>query len=85
MFESPDDFILSRNRSAVLTFGAGRHFCLGAGLAEAQIHALTSVACRLGYEVVTPSDGLRYRRRIGHRWLEGLPVRRVRGEGHTTR
>lgn len=85
VFEAPDDFRLSRDRSAALTFGAGRHYCLGAGLAEAQIRALTSVSCQRGYRVDMPADGLRYRRRMGHRWLEALPIRRRTGLGHTNR
>lgn len=41
-FPAPDDFDLDRDTSALISFGAGRHYCLGANLArlEAQI-ALT--------------------------------------------
>ena len=85
VFEEPDRFRLSRSRTAVLTFGAGRHYCLGAGLAETQIRALASALCVRGFDVRLPADGLRYRRRPGHRWLEALPVRPRTGSGQTTR
>jgi cytochrome P450 len=41
-FPAPDDFDLDRDTSALISFGSGRHYCLGANLArlEAQI-ALT--------------------------------------------
>lgn len=84
-FDAPDDFRLARDRAAVLTFGAGRHYCLGAGLAEAQIRALTSRLRRGGHEVDPPPGGVRYRRRTGHRWPEALPLRRRTGPGHMSR
>ena len=38
-FPGPDDFDLDRDTSALISFGSGRHYCLGANLArlEAQI------------------------------------------------
>jgi cytochrome P450 len=38
-FPAPDDFDLDRDTSALISFGSGRHYCLGANLArlEAQI------------------------------------------------
>jgi cytochrome P450 len=39
VFPAPDDFDLDRDTSALISFGTGRHYCLGANLArlEAQI------------------------------------------------
>lgn len=85
VFDAPDEVRLARDRSAVLTFGAGRHYCLGAGLAASQIQALASALVGRGVGVELPPDGVRYRRRVGHRWLEALPVRRVSGAGRTSR
>lgn len=34
VFDQPDVFDLSRDTSASLSFGVGRHFCMGASLAE---------------------------------------------------
>ena len=47
-FGCPDRYDLDRDTSALISFGAGRHFCLGASLArlEARI-ALTEFAGRI--------------------------------------
>jgi cytochrome P450 len=52
-FADPDRYDLDRDTSALISFGAGRHYCLGANLArlEARI-ALTEFARQVsGYEV----------------------------------
>ena len=52
-FADPDRYDLDRDTSALISFGAGRHYCLGANLArlEAQV-ALAEFAGRVaGYEV----------------------------------
>jgi len=52
-FEDPDRYDLDRDTSALISFGAGRHYCLGANLArlEAKI-ALTEFARRVTrYEI----------------------------------
>lgn len=52
-FEDPDQYNLDRDTSALISFGAGRHYCLGANLArlEARI-ALTEFARRVArYDV----------------------------------
>jgi cytochrome P450 len=59
-FEDPDRFDLDRDTSALISFGAGRHYCLGANLArlEAQV-ALTEFSRRVArYEI----DGRRAQR-----------------------
>ena len=35
-YRQPDVFDIDRDQSGILSFGAGRHFCLGAGLARAE-------------------------------------------------
>jgi hypothetical protein len=52
-FADPDRYDLDRDTSAMISFGAGRHYCLGANLArlEAQV-ALTEFARQVsGYEI----------------------------------
>jgi cytochrome P450 len=52
-FADPDRYDLDRDTSALISFGAGRHYCLGANLArlEAQV-ALGEFAARVaGYEI----------------------------------
>ena len=53
VFVDPDRYDLDRDTSALISFGAGRHYCLGANLArlEARV-ALTEFARRVaGYQV----------------------------------
>ena len=35
-YERPDEFVLERDHAGLLSFGGGRHFCLGASLARAE-------------------------------------------------
>jgi len=52
-FPEPDRYDLDRDTSALISFGAGRHYCLGASLArlEAEV-ALGELAARVaGYEI----------------------------------
>jgi hypothetical protein len=53
VFPDPDRYDLDRNTQNLISFGGGRHFCMGAALArmEARI-ALTELVRRIsGYEV----------------------------------
>ena len=48
VFDNPDEYRIDRDTSALISFGAGRHYCLGANLArlEAQV-ALTEFTRRV--------------------------------------
>ncbi|MFC4906235.1 cytochrome P450 [Actinomadura gamaensis] len=75
VFDRPDDYDLDRDTSQLVSFGGGRHFCLGANLArlEARI-ALTELVRRVrGFEV----DEANARRvhSINVRGFASLPVR----------
>ncbi|MFF3570937.1 cytochrome P450 [Nocardia jiangxiensis] len=74
VFDEPDRFDITRDARAHLSFAAGTHFCLGAGLArmEASI-ALSAFADR----VVRPEldeDSLRYRPHLNLRGPERMVV-----------
>ena len=75
-YPEPDDFLLERDFQGLLSFGGGRHFCLGAALArlEAQIVAeRLFVASDLDFERVEPPTWQRGNPTV--RALERLPVR----------
>ena len=52
-FPAPDDFDLDRDTSALISFGAGRHYCLGANLARLEARIALTEFTRLvaAYEI----------------------------------
>jgi len=52
-FPRPDEFDLDRDTSALISFGAGRHYCLGANLARLEARVALTEFTRLvsGYEI----------------------------------
>jgi cytochrome P450 len=52
-FDRPDTFDLERDASALISFGAGRHYCLGANLARIEARVALTEFTRLvsGYEI----------------------------------
>jgi cytochrome P450 len=74
-FPDPDRYDLDRDTSALISFGAGRHYCLGANLAQLEARiALSEFACRVrGYEI----DETRAERvhSVSVRGFAALPIR----------
>jgi cytochrome P450 len=74
-FPAPDVFDLDRDTSALISFGAGRHYCLGANLArlEASVALAEFTALVAGYEL----DAARAERvhSVNVRGFASLPVR----------
>jgi cytochrome P450 len=52
-FRSPDEYDLERDASGLISFGAGRHYCLGANLARLEARVALTEFIRLvaGYDV----------------------------------
>ncbi|HVB45836.1 MAG TPA: cytochrome P450 [Streptosporangiaceae bacterium] len=73
-FADPDRYELDRDTSALISFGAGRHYCLGANLArlEAQI-ALTEFAAKVARYRVDESAAQRVHS-VNVRGFATLPV-----------
>ncbi len=75
VFEDPDVFDVTRNTTAMLSFGNGTHFCLGASLArlEARV-ALEEIQSRLpDYEI--EESGLERVHSSNVRGFAALPLR----------
>jgi len=74
VFADPDVYDLDRNTQNLISFGAGRHFCMGAALArlEARV-ALTELLARIKSYDVDPS-GMRRVHSINVRGLAALPT-----------
>lgn len=69
VFDSPESFNLSRSPNPHLSFGHGKHSCLGSRLVE---HELTAIlfALRKRVRKIILAGEIRWRTRTGHRWME---------------
>ncbi len=74
IFEEPDSFMLERDRSMILTFGSGRHACIGGALALLQCSALISSMSQSGCSIKTNRHDVKYIPRFGHRWPEAVTI-----------
>jgi cytochrome P450 len=74
VFPEPDRYDLERDTSALVSFGIGRHFCLGAPLArlEARIALGELVALVSDYDI--DPDGIKRVHSINVRGLAALPT-----------
>lgn len=73
-FAQPDRFDPDRPANMHLAFGKGRHSCLGGALVRMQAAAALQVLAEAGARVAIDRGALTWQRRVGHRWLTGLPV-----------
>jgi cytochrome P450 len=73
-FDDPDRYDLDRDTSALISFGSGRHFCLGASLArlEAQVVLGELVAAVADYDIDAASS--RRSHSVNVRGFETLPT-----------
>jgi len=76
VFHDPETLDLARDPNPHVSFGQGRHFCLGASLVrmEAQIALTTLFRHFPGLRLDRPAESLRWRRILPLRGLAELPV-----------
>lgn len=74
VFENASDFNVQRDCAPVVTFGQGRHRCIGEPLAKAQLTEFLRIALELGLRPAQSS--IAYHARVGHRWPQSLSVKR---------
>lgn len=70
--DRPDHFDKTRDGSQALTFGGGKHSCIGESLAIAMIQQFCGVLAAQGCTV--NATNLRYAQAAGHHWLRGIQV-----------
>ncbi|MEU7784938.1 cytochrome P450 [Amycolatopsis sp. NPDC049159] len=77
VFADPDRLDLTREPNPHVAFGAGRHRCLGAELARAELQTGLAVLLRElpGLELAVPEGALRWRREMQVSGVWELPVR----------
>ncbi|WDR07099.1 cytochrome P450 [Devosia rhodophyticola] len=71
-FPAPDRFDIARPRQAYLSFGKGKHSCLGAQLAKAETEAAVAAFLAHAPNVRLVDDAPQWLARPGHRWLAHL-------------
>ena len=75
VFTQPDEFLPQRPENRHLSFGKGRHACIGAPLVEMEMaQAFTRLLSRL-HDIRLADDHVEWQARLGHRWLARLPLR----------
>ncbi|MCB1255557.1 MAG: cytochrome P450 [Microthrixaceae bacterium] len=74
VFENPDEYRLGRDTSQIMSFGFGRHFCMGASLArlEARVALEEWLARFSGYEI--DADRARRVHSVNVRGFDVLPA-----------
>lgn len=74
VFPRPDMFDFNRDNSMLLTFGKGRHACIGGSLVRTQMEAALRSFFERTSRVEVRIERLTWRPRVGHRWLTSLPI-----------
>lgn len=74
VFDSPDTFDILRDPNPHLSFGYGPHFCIGAHLARAQMHAIFSEVLTQ-MEVIESAGDPEFLQSNFQRGVKSLPIR----------
>lgn len=75
VFTDPDRLDITREKTSVLSFGAGAHFCLGAGLARLEGQIVFNALLSRFPNLELATDEPQWRDTITLRGLHSLPVR----------
>ncbi len=75
VFDDPDRLDITRTKSSVLSFGAGAHFCLGAGLARLEGAIVLDALLARFPDLELATESPEYRETLTLRGLRSLPVR----------
>jgi cytochrome P450 len=75
VFDDPDSLDITRSKTSVLSFGAGAHFCLGAGLARLEGGIVFDALLARFPDIQLAVEQPEYRETLTLRGLRSLPVR----------
>jgi cytochrome P450 len=74
VFAEPDRYDLDRDTSALISFGSGRHFCLGAALARLEARVVLDELVRQVADYDVDADNTRRSHSVNVRGFEALPT-----------
>ena len=74
VFADPDTYDLDRNTQNLISFGGGRHFCMGAALARMEARVALTEAAGAGRAYDVDEAGLERVHSINVRGLAALPT-----------
>jgi len=75
VFPDPDRYDLDRDTSQLVSFGAGRHYCLGANLARLESNVVLTTLARLARSLEVDEAGSERIHSVNVRGFAHLPVR----------
>jgi cytochrome P450 len=75
IFANANTFDPSRLQQALVSFGKGRHSCLGAALVTVELVAALDALLEASSEIVVERQAVRWMARVGHRWPTAVPIR----------
>jgi hypothetical protein len=73
-FPDPDRYDLDRDTTALISFGSGRHFCLGAALARLEANVVLSELVKQVAEYDIDSEGAKRSHSVNVRGFAALPT-----------
>lgn len=80
VFDQPDMFNLQRSPNNYLSFGRGRHSCVGGSMVKSVMTSALTVLIN-HYDQLSLADGtVKWEARLGHRWPENVFVTGVRNQ-----
>ncbi len=77
IFESPDELNIKRDNGPSLSFGKGRHSCIGARLVKMEMEAVVLSMMRKFSEHRLVTVNPDWMSRPGHRWLKELYIQNI--------
>ncbi len=74
-FESADQFNIQRNPNPYLSFGKGKHSCIGGSFVRLEVERALQVLIQRLPNMSLKHEQLDWAPRLAHRWLANLPVK----------